>query len=129
MKLAAMLAALSLGVLGCVDDVATGGGQLEGVAAAKVNGASPDGYQNPYDFLGRPNQLAKPSNDRMTDHLFDALGITPSIPTGGCKNCQVYATVETWDNLEEITVWGDLIPLCRIVRDEGAIVFNDCNAP
>ena len=131
MKLA-LCAVLSFVVMGCVDDVATGGGQLEGMDPDKqMNDPVPQAEATHYadavsDFS--PDRLIRPADRlRASDHFLADDALATALSGTDCKgnNCRV--VVARWGSIQEITLHLNDAPLCRIVRDRSDNSFyTDC---
>ena len=120
-----LCAALSFAV-GCVDDVSTGGGQLEGITPERLNGPVPEieTHLTQYDFP--PDRLTRPF-DRSSDHFLDAISqIIDSTPVCEKHHCKV--VWERWGSFEDITVFLNDAPICQIARDpdSGNVNYTDC---
>ena len=130
-----VLAAFSFAVMGCVDDVSTGGGQMEGMGANKTNSApsATDHLQTRYSFVIAPDRSEKPANRMWTEHINDNLvdpAVFTSITAGhfcAKTGCVVAAVVDRWPGLAEITYFVNDTAVCKIYRDETGTIYSDCN--
>ena len=124
--------ALSFAAMGCVDDVATGGGQLEGIQADKFQASPGDYSETRYSFVVPPDRIEKPTYRMFADHITDNLvdpAVFTNISVGFCSKtgCTVAAVVDRWQGVAEITYYVNDTPLCKIVRDDTGTVYTDCN--
>ena len=113
-KLAVLSAVAAVSLLGCVDEVAQGGGQGEGIQPSK----------------GQLQNLDEPKP-------FDAAEVEVTVKyrlgTGSadtvCNGCSVtsYSLVDNSYGLDEMRVVSDGgTPICKIYLTDGGVVIDEC---
>lgn len=122
-----LCAAVSFAVMGCVDDVSTGGGQLDGIEPERLNGPVPEieTHLTQYDFP--PDRLSKPFDRSSGDHFLDALAQVIDATTA-CQKHHCKVVWERWGSFEDINVYLNDAPLCQVARDPdtGTVGWTNC---